>query len=87
MTAPQDDAFLPLVQEREAHLPCAVAASNPDEPMHAVCGQQLLGLEAPPDAPKCPTCLARFTAVGGAGLLGLLLGLLRCDEHRRAASR
>lgn len=65
--------------DRLAHLECGIANQQPDEPMHALCGHPLLGVDARPDAPHCAVCDARMRAGGGG--VAALLGMLRCAQH------
>lgn len=64
-------------RNRLAHLECGAAKGAPDEPMHALCGHPLLGVDAPPNASRCGTCQGRMEAAGGG--YAVLLGVARCD--------
>ena len=66
-------------KDRLAHLACGTEHEQPDEPMHALCGRPLVGVDAPREAPHCAVCDSRMRAGGGG--IAALLGALRCNRH------
>ena len=79
--APDEATVLDLATDKDriAHLACGLEFDHPDEPMHALCGHPLVGVDAPHGAPRCADCNHRMRASGGG--LAALLGMLRCDQH------
>jgi hypothetical protein len=70
--------------DRLAHLPCGQAHQQPDQPMHALCGQPLLGIDATADATRCTTCVTRMEQ---GGPIAAWTGRLHCAKHTPGGSR